>query len=55
MLQVGVWDGDEVKLNESLVEMYDRQGELIFPRSQCPSRKCNCSARYVSNQRQARR
>ena len=37
-----------MKLNKSLVEMYDRQGELIFPRSQCPGMKCNCSARYVS-------
>ena len=37
-----------MKLNKSLVEMYDRQGQLIFPRSQCPGMKCNCSARYVS-------
>ena len=51
IFQVGVWDGDEVKLNKSLVEMYDRQGELIFPPSQCPGMKCNCSARYVSSQR----
>ena len=43
-----MWDGDKLKMNKSIVQMYDKRGRLIFPKSQCPGRKCNCSSRNVS-------